>query len=75
MIEATKLIAHHLPNVLTYLTHRITNAVAEGLNSKIAAVQKRACGWRNPNHLKIAVYFHCDGLSLYPSAVTHMKMG
>jgi Transposase len=63
MIEATKLIAHHLPNVLTYLTHRITNAVAEGLNSKIATVQKRACGWRNPNHFKIAVYFHCGGLS------------
>lgn len=25
----------------------ITNAVAEGLNSKIATVQKRACGYRN----------------------------
>jgi hypothetical protein len=25
----------HLPNILTYLTHRITNATAEGLNSKI----------------------------------------
>ena len=47
MIAAAKLIARHLPNVLTYFTHRITNAVAEGLNSKIATVQKRACGYRN----------------------------
>lgn len=38
MIEAAKLIARHLPNVLTYFKHRITNAVAEGLNSKIATV-------------------------------------
>ncbi|MBM3393869.1 MAG: transposase, partial [Betaproteobacteria bacterium] len=45
--------------------HRITNAVAEGLNSKIATVQKRACGYRNPNHFNIAVYFHCGGLNLY----------
>jgi transposase len=47
MIEKAKLIARHLPNILTYFTHRITNAVAEGLNSKIATVQKRACGFRN----------------------------
>jgi len=75
MIDAAKLIARHLPNVLTYFTHRITNAVAEGLNSKIATVQKRACGYRNPNHFKIAVYFHCGGLDLYPSALTHRKVG
>lgn len=75
MIEAAKLIARHLPNVLTYFTHRISNAVAEGLNSKIATVQKRACGYRNPDHFKIAVYFHCGGLNLYPAAVTHTKVG
>lgn len=75
MIEAAKLIARHLPNVLTYFTHRITNAVAEGLNSKIATVQKRACGYRNPDNFKIAVYFHCGGLNLYPAAVTHTKVG
>jgi len=75
MIEAAKLIARHLTNVLTYFKHRITNAVAEGLNSKIATVQKRACGYRNPNNFKIAVYFHCGGLNLYPAAVTHTKVG
>lgn len=75
MIEAAKLIARHLSNVLTYFKHRITNAVAEGLNSKIATVQKRACGYRNPNNFKIAVYFHCGGLNLYPAAVTHTKIG
>jgi transposase len=75
MIAAAKLIARHLPNVLTYFAHRVTNAVAEGLNSKIATVQKRACGYRNPDNFKIAVYFHCGGLNLHPASVTHTKAG
>jgi integrase len=75
IIAAAKLIERHLPNVLTYFKHRITNAVAEGLNSKIATVQKRAFGYRNPDHFKIAVYFHCGGLDLYPSGLTHRKVG
>ena len=71
MVAAAKLIARHLPNVLTYFKHRITNAVAEGLNSKIATIQKRAYGFRNRDHFKIAVYFHCGGLDLYPVSATH----
>jgi transposase len=70
MIEKAQMIQRHLHNVLTYFTHRVTNAVAEGLNSKIATIQKRACGFRNRNHFKTAVYFHCGGLNLYPSALT-----
>lgn len=75
MIDAAKMIARHLPNVLTYFTHFITNAVAEGLNSKIATVQKRACGFRNRDNFKIAVYFHCGGLNLYPARATHAPAG
>ena len=74
MIEKAKLMARHLPNILTYFTHRLTNAVAEGLNSKIATVQKRTCGFRNRDHFKIVVYFHCGGLDLYPASVTHRKV-
>jgi transposase len=75
IVHAAKLIARHLPNVLTYFKHRITNAVAEGLNSKIATVQKRACGFRNPEHFKIAVMFHCGGLALFPAELTHTNVG
>jgi transposase len=75
IVHAAKLIARHLPNVLTYFEHRITNAVAEGLNSKIATVQKRACGFRNPEHFKIAVMFHCGGLALFPAELTHTNVG
>jgi transposase len=67
--------SRHLPNILTYFTHRITNAVAEGLNSKIATIQKRACGFRNRDNFKTAIYFHCGGLDLYPASATHKKLG
>ena len=74
MIAAAKMLARHLPNVLTYFEHRISNAMAEGLNSKIATIQKRACGYRNASHFKIAVYFHCGGLDLWPRRWTHSKV-
>ncbi len=56
----------HLDNIVTYCRHRVTNAVAEGLNSKIMAIKRRACGYRNPEHFKISIYFFCGGLDLYP---------
>lgn len=73
MIDAAKTIKRHLANVLTYFKHRVTNAVAEGLNSKIQTIKKRAYGFRNRHHFKLAIYFHCGGLDLYPA--THVKPG
>lgn len=64
--KVANMIKGHIKNVLTYCKHRITNAVAEGLNSKIQTIKQRACGFRNPNNFKTAIYFHCGGLELYP---------
>jgi transposase len=38
--KVARMIHNHLDNVLTYFDHRITNAVSEGLNSKIQTVKK-----------------------------------
>ena len=64
--KVANMLKEHLENVLTYCRHRVTNAVAEGLNSKIMAIKRRACGYRNKEHFKIAIYFYCGGLNLYP---------
>ena len=56
----------HLAGLLRYCRHRITNGVAEGLNSKIMTIKRKACGFRNPQHFTTAIYFHCGGLDLYP---------
>jgi transposase len=46
--------------------HPLTNATAEGLNSKIQMVKEMACGFRNREHYKTAIYSHCGGLDVYP---------
>lgn len=66
MTAVAKVIPRHLPNLLTYLRHRLTNAGLEGVNAVIQWVQKTARGFRNAEHFKTAIYFHCGGLDLYP---------
>lgn len=66
MIEKARMLQTHLPNILTYLKHRITNATAEGLNSKIQWIRYTARGFRNRENFKTAIYFHCGKLDLYP---------
>jgi len=72
MIKAAKTLKRHLTNILTYIKHRITNSVTEGLNSKIQTVKQMACGFRNREHYRKAILFHCGGLDLYarPSSET-----
>lgn len=66
MIHAAGLIRRHLENVLTYLTHRITNAVTEGLNAKIQWIKYSSRGFRDRERFKLAILFHCGGLDLQP---------
>ena len=44
----------------------------EGMNSKIATIQKMAYGFRNKEHFKTAIYFHCGNLQLYPEIHTNV---
>ncbi len=64
--RVARTIKRHLDGVLRYVQHPITNGVAEGLNSKIMSIKRKAGGFRNPDHFTIAIYFHCGGLDLYP---------
>jgi transposase len=64
--KVARMLDAHLKNIPTYCRHQVTNAVAEGLNSKIMSIKRRAGGYRNPEHFKIAIYFFCGGLDLYP---------
>jgi len=60
------MLKRHLDGVLRYVKHPITNGVAEGLNSKIMSIKRKAGGFRNPSNFTTAIYFHCGGLDLYP---------
>ena len=69
-LESVKKVAgmlkRHLDGVLRFVQHPITNGVAEGLNSKIMSIKRKAGGFRNPSNFTTAIYFHCGGLDLYP---------
>ena len=63
---AANTIKSHIANIMTYFKHRVTNAMSESINSKIQTIKQMACGFRNIEHFKTAIYFHCGGLNLYP---------
>ncbi len=66
IVKAAKTLKRHLTGILAYVTHRITNAVTEGLNSKIQTLKANARGFRNFAHYRIAILFHCGKLALQP---------
>ncbi len=67
VINAAKTLKRHLPGLLAYTTHRVTNAVAEGTNGQIQLIKANARGYRNFAQYRIAILFHCGKLDLYPA--------
>jgi transposase len=66
VVEVAQMLKRHLNNLLTYLKHHITNAVTEGLNSKIQSLKAAARGFRNFRNYRIRILFFCGKLNLYP---------
>ncbi len=66
MKKLAKTIKERIENVVSYCTHGITNAVAEGMNSKIMSIKRRVGGYRNRENFKTAIFFYCGGLHLNP---------
>ena len=60
------MIKNHSPNILTYFKHRISNALAEGLNSKIQTVKVSARGYRSFDGFINSILFYCGGLDMTP---------
>jgi len=65
--RVARMLKNHLPQVLSYFIHRISNAYSEGMNSIIQALIKRANGYRSRERLKRDLFFHLGALDLYPS--------
>ena len=56
----------HLRGLPAYFTYPITNAVAEGLNSKIQAIKHAARGFRSFAACRLRLLFCCSGLDMRP---------
>ncbi len=66
MMKVARMLKGHLENLLTYLKHHITNAVTEGLNSKIQCIKSAARGFRSFKNYRTRILFFCGKLDLYP---------
>jgi transposase len=66
VVEVAQMLKRHLENLLTYLKHHITNAVPEGLNSKIQCIKSAARGFRSFRNYRTRILFFCGKLDLYP---------
>lgn len=65
--KVARLLKKHLANILTYFRYHLSNAPAEGLNSRIQELIQQSCGYRNRERFKRDVLFHLGALDLYPA--------
>jgi len=66
LIKVAKRVKRHLENSLTYLRHPMTNAMTEGLNTKIQLIKYNARGFRSFENFRNRILFFCGKLDLYP---------
>ena len=67
--KAAKMVREHLWGILNAVVLKATNAVSESVNAKIQWIKYTACGFRNRERFRNAIYFHCGDLHLYPEAL------
>ena len=66
---AAKTTKKYLWGIINAILLKESNGRAESMNSQIQRVKRRACGFRNKERFKTAIYFHLGGLDLYPMGI------
>jgi transposase len=56
----------HLPGLLAFFRHRVTNAIAEQINGQIQYLKAAARGYRRFANFRVAILFFLGKLELYP---------
>ena len=67
--KAARLVTEHLDGILNAVITGMTNAKVEGINSTVQWVKATACGFRNRDRFRNAIYFHLGGLDFYPGTL------
>ena len=68
--RVARMVRDHLDGILNAIVLRATNTRAESVNAKIQRVKRMACGFRNRERFRNAIYFHLGGLDLCPASHT-----
>lgn len=66
--RVARMIKCHLEGILNAVVSGITNARSEAVNARIQWLKRTACGFRNRDRFRNAIYFHLGGLDLLPDA-------
>lgn len=64
--QVARTLKDHLDGLLNYFSHRITNAVTEGLNSMVQKLKANARGFRSFTHYRTRILFFLGRLNLLP---------
>jgi len=71
MQRVAQTLLRHLEELVNACVYGITNAVSEAFNRKIQWLKRQACGFRNVERFRRAIYFHLGKLDLYPRPEFH----
>jgi len=66
MKKVARMLKSHLDGLLSYFRHRVTNAIAEGFNSRIQSIKSAARGFRTFANYRARILFYCGKLELTP---------
>lgn len=64
--KVAAMLKNHLDGILSYFRHRVTNATAEGFNSRIQSIKSAARGFRSFTNYRLRILFYCGKLKLMP---------
>jgi transposase len=64
--KVAAMLKKHLDGILSYFRHRVTNATAEGFNSRIQSIKSAARGFRSFVNYRLRILFYCGKLNLTP---------
>ena len=69
--RVARMLKSRLANIVTWFRHPISNATAEGFNSRIQSIKSNARGFRNFNNYRTRILFFCGKLKLKPLQSFH----
>ncbi|KAA6230499.1 ISL3 family transposase (plasmid) [Chlorobium phaeovibrioides] len=64
IIKVKDMMVRHLEGILNFFRHRTTNAVSEGLNSKIQLIKASARGFHSFESYRTRILFYCGKLDM-----------
>lgn len=69
--KVARMLKKHIEGLLNWCDHHITNAVSEGINSRVQSIKSAARGFHRFQSYRTRILFHCGGLDLSPAIYTH----